>query len=68
MGLKPGATPEQGMEYDRPEWGAGSDDYDPMDSHDDNGGAEGPSFEQSMRNKYPLFHDRRDTHTGMSGR
>ena len=34
----------------------------------DNGAEEGPSFEQSMRQKYPIFHDRRDTHTGMSGR
>jgi hypothetical protein len=44
-------------------------DVDDENEEEDDGGAnEGPSFESSMRSKYPLFHDRRDTSTGMAGR
>ena len=60
-----------GHEGNHIESGAPDDNGGPSFSswpQDDGGGNEGPGFEASMRAKYPLFNDRRDTSTGMAGR
>ena len=72
--LKNGATPEDAMAYRAEHGDEDTDNFDSKYGHlddgdsDDGGAEEGPSFESSMRAKYPIFHDRRDTMTGMAGR